>query len=328
MALSERPRRIAVTGGAGFIGSHTVEAFVNQGATVLVLDDLSHAAPATLPPQADVEVTDCGSDHAAKLLQRFKPDAVLHLAARGGVNRAMRDPGEHLRTAVASSVAFFKSATDAGARTVVTASSGGAVYGDSPSLPAHEQLSPRPRSAYGASKAAEELYLASFRRLHDGVNTLALRYGNVYGPRQDGTGEAGVVAITCTRLLAAQPPIIRGDGEQTRDFVFVLDVVAANLAALRSTYSGAINVGTGRETSVTTVVHTLAQLHNGGLVPQHDPGAPGEVRRGCLATDRARRWLDWRAATSIDDGLRRTWEWFSAQTVPAAPAGSGTAPAP
>jgi UDP-glucose 4-epimerase len=312
VALTVEPRRIAVTGGAGFIGSHTVEALAAGGARVLVLDDLSHAAPATLPSAAELEITDCGSDHAAGLLRRFQPDAVLHLAARGGVNRAMSDPGAHLRTAVASSVALFKAAVDAGARTIVTASSGGAVYGDAPTLPAGEQLSPRPRSAYGASKAAEELYLASFRRLNPGVNTLALRYGNVYGPRQDGTGEAGVVAITCTRLLDDRPAVIRGDGEQTRDFVYVLDVVAANLQALRSTYSGAINVGTGSETSVATVVRTLAALHGRNTSPQHDSPNPGEVRRGCLATDRARRWLDWHAATGIDEGLRHTWDWFAA----------------
>jgi UDP-glucose 4-epimerase len=310
VALSRQ--RIAVTGGAGFIGSHTVEALVAEGAEVLILDDLSHAAPAELPAEADLQATDCGSPEAAQALQRFKPHAVLHLAARGGVNRAMRDPGTHVRTAVASSIAFFKSATDAGALAVVTASSGGAVYGDARVLPAHEGLQPAPRSAYGASKAAEEVYLGSFRRL-TGARTLALRYGNVYGPRQDGTGEAGVVAISCTRLLDGQPPVIRGDGEQTRDFVYVLDVVAANLAALQSTRTGAVNVGTGRETSVTTVVHTLAGLHQRGLEPRHDPPTPGEVRRGCLDATRAREWLGWQARTGIEDGLRHTWEWFAAQ---------------
>jgi UDP-glucose 4-epimerase len=305
------PARIAVTGGAGFIGTHTVEALIAEGTSVLVIDDLSHPAPATLPEEAEFLNDDCGSPQSADALARFKPDAVLHLAARGGVNRAMRDPGEHVRTAVASSIAFFKSATDAGATAIVTASSGGAVYGDAATLPATEQLAPKPRSAYGASKATEELYLTSFRRL-TGASTLALRYGNVYGPRQDGSGEAGVVAITCTRLLDGRPPVIRGDGEQTRDFVFVLDVVAANLAALRSQYSGPVNVGTGRETSVSTVVKTLVDLHGGNLTPQHDPPTPGEVRRGCLGTDRARRWLDWRAATPIEEGLRQTWEWFAA----------------
>ena len=308
------PRRIVVTGGAGFIGSHTVEALVAQGCRVLVIDDLSHDCGAALPGEAELLAEDCGSEAAAEAVQRFQPDAVLHLAARGGVNRAMRDPGTHVRTAVASSIAFFKSACDARAAAIVTASSGGAVYGDSPVLPAHEGLKPKPRSAYGASKAAEEVYLGSFRRL-TGIRTLALRYGNVYGPRQDGTGEAGVVAITSWRLQRGEAPVIRGDGLQTRDFVFVLDVVAANLAALRSTRSGAVNVGTGRETSVRTVVETLARLDGKGLMPQHDPAVPGEVRRGCLDTARAGQWLGVQARTPIEDGLAQTYAWFAAHSA-------------
>jgi len=311
------PRRIAVSGGAGFIGSHTVEALVAAGSLVLVIDDLSHACGVPLPPGADLLEADCGSAEAAAALERFRPDAVLHLAARGGVNRAMRDPGTHVRTAVASSIALFKSATDAGARAIVTASSGGAVYGNARVLPSHERLSPAPRSAYGASKAAEEVYLGSFRRL-SGARTLALRYGNVYGPRQDGTGEAGVVAISSTKLIAGEAPVIRGDGLQTRDFVFVLDIVAANLAALRSTRSGAVNVGTGRETTVLKVVQTLCDAHGHGIAPQHGPAATGEVRRGCLDPSRARTWLDWQARTRIEDGLRQTLEWFvaAAATTP------------
>jgi len=306
------PRRIAVSGGAGFIGSHTVEALVAAGSLVLVIDDLSHACGVPLPPGADLLEADCGSAEAAAALERFRPDAVLHLAARGGVNRAMRDPGTHVRTAVASSIAFFKAATDAGARAIVTASSGGAVYGDAQRLPAPETLLPAPRSAYGASKAAEEVYLGSFRRL-TGARTLALRYGNVYGPRQDGTGEAGVVAISCWKLLNGEAPQIRGDGLQTRDFTFVLDVAAANLAALRSTRSGAVNVGTGRETDIKTVVGTLVRLHGDPrLTEQHVEAVPGEVRRGCLDATRAHRWLSWQAQVGIEDGLGQTLQWFTA----------------
>jgi UDP-glucose 4-epimerase len=321
------PRRVAVTGGAGFIGSHTVDALLGEGCAVLVIDDLSHACGVPLPAAADLLSVDCGSDAAGEALQRFRPDAVLHLAARGGVNRAMRDPGTHVRTAVASSIAFFKAATDAGARAIVTASSGGAVYGDAARLPAPERLTPAPRSAYGASKAAEEVYLGSFRRLA-GARTLALRYGNVYGPRQDGTGEAGVVAISCTKLIAGRPPVIRGDGLQTRDFVFVIDVAAANLAALRSARSGAVNVGTGRETSVRTVVETLARLDGGRHAPQHDPPAPGEVRRGCLDTRRAQAWLQWQARTGIEDGLGQTLQWFRSAAAGRASSAAASRQAP
>ena len=305
------PRRVAVTGGAGFIGSHTVEALVAEGCEVLVIDDLSHACGTPLPSQAELLVADCGGDDAAGALRRFRPDAVLHLAARGGVNRAMRDPVTHVRTAVASSIGLFKAATDAGARSLVTASSGGAVYGDAQTLPAPERLTPAPRSAYGASKAAEEAYLGSFRRLA-GTRTLALRYGNVYGPRQDGTGEAGVVAISCTKLQGGEAPTIRGDGLQTRDFIFVLDVAAANLAALRSARSGAVNVGTGRETDIKTVVGTLVRLHGDvQLTERHVDAVPGEVRRGCLDTRRAAQWLGWQAQVGIEEGLRQTLQWFT-----------------
>ncbi|MFN2452363.1 MAG: NAD-dependent epimerase/dehydratase family protein, partial [Candidatus Dormibacteria bacterium] len=221
------PGRVAVSGGAGFIGSHTVDLLHAGGVTVLVIDDLSHACGWEAPAGVELLVADCGSDEAAAALASFAPGAVLHLAARGGVARAQRDPGAHVRTSVASSIGFFDAARRAGAAAVVTASSGGAYYGDSAALPATEAEPAAPRSAYGASKAAEELYLFTFGRQH-GIRTLAMRYGNVYGPRQDGTGEAGVVAITATRLCTGAPPVVRGDGLQTRDFVFVGDVARAN----------------------------------------------------------------------------------------------------
>src|SRR5207237_8448948 len=186
---------------------------------------------------------------AARALERFQPVAVLHLATKGGVEKARRDPAEHLRRSVASSVALFHAAVAAGASRIVTASSGGTIYGNPDSLPAGEDLEPAPVSAYGAGKLAEEVYLGMLGRLRR-LQVLALRYGNVYGPRQDGTGEAGLVAITSTRLAAGQEPTIPGDGLQTRDLVYVPEVGEAKLAALSSTPSGVGNVGTGRETAV------------------------------------------------------------------------------
>jgi UDP-glucose 4-epimerase len=304
------PSRVAVTGGAGFIGSHTVEALVARGSAVLVVDDLSHPCGVRLPSAAEVVEADCGSAEVAAALRRFAPEAVLHLAARGGVARALRDPAAHVRAGLASTVALFEAACLAGARRIVTASSGGAVYGDPLRLPAHEGLAPRPRSAYGAGKLAEEGFLAAARRRH-GVSGLALRYGNVYGPRQDGTGEAGVVAITCNRLREQRSPVIFGSGEQTRDFVFVLDVAAANLAALAGRRSGFVNVGTGEQTSVRRVVETLIR-HSGGGEAEIAPARPGEVARVSLDGDRARRWLGWRAGTPLEQGLEATAAWFGA----------------
>lgn len=306
------PRRVAVTGGAGFIGSHVVAALTEAGCEVLVVDDLSHHCGAPLPEPVELCAADEGSAEAAQALARFSPDALLHLAARGGVKAALRDPGGHAASVLGSTVAAYAGAARAGARTIVSASSGGALYGDASRLPADEELPARPRSPYGASKAAEEAYLTAFR-FSSGVRTVALRFGNVYGPRQDGDGEAGVVAITCRRLSAGLPPVLYGDGAQTRDFVFVRDVAEACLAALATEQAdGAINVGTGGETPVGQVVEELVTLHGAGLTIQREPAREGEVSRSCLATGRAERLLDWRARTGLRDGLRETLESFLA----------------
>jgi UDP-glucose 4-epimerase len=300
---------VAVTGGAGFIGSHAVERLVAEGSRVLVIDDGSHTCGQPLPDEAELIEADAGSDAAARALERFRPAAVLHLATKGGVEKARRDPADHVRRSVASTVAVFHAAVAAGARRIVTASSGGTIYGNPARLPASERLAPAPVSAYGAGKLAEEGYLGMLGRLHQ-VQVLALRYSNVYGPRQDGTGEAGLVAITCTRLATGSGPTIHGDGLQTRDFVYVGDVTEANLAALSSQHSGVVNVGTGRETTVREVVETLVRLSGGGTEITFGPPRSSEVRRVCLECARARSWLSWSPATTVADGLRQTLSYF------------------
>ncbi len=303
-------KRVVVTGGAGFIGSHTVERLMEGGAKVLVIDDQTHPCPE--PPATETINIDCGSEEAARAIADFKPDALLHLASKGGVQVAARDPAGHMRRSVASSVGVYDAAIKAGARRIVTASSGGTIYGDARSLPARETFPAQPLSAYGAGKRSEEVYLEALGRRH-GVSTLALRYGNVYGPRQDGTGEAGVIAITCTRLLKGQQPRIFGDGLQTRDFIFVKDVAAANVLGLRSRRSGALNIGTGKETSVAEVVGIIVAASGKESAVEMAPAKESEVRRVCLEPGRAASWIRWQPRIDVHDGLRETWTWFAAR---------------
>ncbi len=315
---------MVVTGGAGFIGTHSVRALLGEGFQVLVLDDLRHACGEAIPPGAELVAAELSSPEAAAAVSRFKPHLALHLAAQGGVSRSVRDPAGDAQVNVVGTVALLKACADAGCRRFVFASSGGAIYGRASHLPAAERTTPRPLSPYGAAKLAGEGYLGLFSRTFH-LPTLALRYSNVYGPFQDGTGEAGVVAITCERLLAGQAPQVRGDGEQTRDFAFVADVVDANLRALASHVTGAVNIGTGRATTVNAVVTQLAQIaantpsplvgegRGGGLHPQVEfvPARPGEVRHTHLDVRKAERVLGWSPHTTLEDGLRQTYLSFA-----------------
>lgn len=305
---------------------HTVGRLIAEGFTVLVIDDLRHTCGEPLPASVELQTADVNSPAAAQAVARFKPAAILHLAAQGGVSRSVRDPGGDAVTNVVGTVSMLKASADAGCSRFVFASSGGAIYGRASRLPTPEGASPKPLSPYGAAKLAAEGYLGMFARTF-GLRTLALRYSNVYGPFQDGTGEAGVVAITCERLLSGRRPEIRGDGLQTRDFVFVADVADANLRALRSTAVGAMNIGTGVASSVRSVVDELvaAAGHAGPI--DFVEGRPGEVRDTALDTRRAEKLLEWRAPTRLRDGLRQTFTSFQERarrgTVPATAARGG-----
>jgi UDP-glucose 4-epimerase len=325
------PKRVLVTGGAGFIGLHTVRRATADGFRVLVLDDLRHACGEPLPAGVALEAVDLISPAAAQTVARFRPDAILHLAGQGGVSRSVRDPAGDALVNVLGTVALLKASADAGCRRFVFASSGGAIYGRASRLPTPERTTARPLSPYGAAKLAAEGYLGMFARTF-GLRTLALRYSNVYGPFQDGTGEAGVVAITCERLLSGRAPEIRGDGRQTRDFVFVADVADANLRALRSRATGAINIGTGLATSVRTIVGELAAAAAYSGPIEFVEGQPGEVRDTALDTSRARKLLEWQAPTQLRDGLRQTFMSFRERArramapATAAPAGAAATP--
>jgi UDP-glucose 4-epimerase len=312
MAASLHGTRVVVTGGAGFIGVHSVEALLESGAEVLVVDDLRHASYRPLPGGAGLEVVDVGEAAARAAIEGWKPTAILHLAAQGGVNRSWREPAEDARINVLGTVSVLAAAIAAGCRRVVVASSGGALYGAARRLPTPEDEPAQPRSPYGTAKLSIEHYLSHFTRA-GAVDALALRYGNVYGPGQDGTGEAGVVAISSHRLLEGRAPVIRGDGAQTRDFTYVGDIVAANLLGLTSKVTGALNIGTGRETAIGDLVRRLCALAGYGEEPEREPLPPGEVARSALDNSLAADRLGWSPRVSLDDGLAQTLASFRDQ---------------
>ncbi len=315
--MASRRARVVVTGGAGFIGSHSVRRLAAAGATVLVIDDLSHACGAALPPGVDLVRANVGSRAAAQAIRRFRPDALLHLAAQVSVNRSVLDPVADVATNVLGTVAIAQAAQAAGCRRLVFASSGGAVYGTARRLPSRERDRTRALSPYGAAKLAAEAYLDVFRATF-GISTVALRYANVYGPDQDGGGEGGVVARTAQRLLAGLPARMAGDGGQTRDFVFVADVAEANRLALEASVTGPVNIGTGLATPVRTLLEHLARLAGSVQPLEHAPLPKGEVRHSQLSVDRAERRLGWVPATRLADGLAITLDAVRAQLQGAA----------
>jgi UDP-glucose 4-epimerase len=305
-------KRILVTGGAGFIGSTVADLFLSRGWEVAVLDDLSSGKRENVAKGVKLYVCDVRSPEAAKAVADFRPDVLCHHAAQIDVRRSMADPRHDADVNVGGLLNLLTAAVPAGVKQVLFASSGGAGYGDTDVIPTPETLRPAPISTYGASKMASELYLGVFRAEY-GLKAACLRYGNVYGPRQDPHGEAGVVAIFCGRLLDGKPCTVYGDGKQTRDYVFVQDVARVNLLAAEAGYDGAINVATGVETDVVQLYGHLAKAAGVSAPPEFGPARAGEQRRSCLDPSLARKVLGWRPEVAIADGLARTLEWFRAR---------------
>jgi UDP-glucose 4-epimerase len=306
--------RTLVTGGAGFIGSTLVDALLARGDDVVVIDDLSTGRESNLDAArragADLVRADIrDAVRVAEIVRDAAPEVVFHLAAQIDVRKSVADPAADARINVEGTVNVLEAARRHNVVRFVNTSTGGAIYGDVGTIPSPESTPPAPMAGYGTSKFCAEQYCALYARLH-GLSTLTLRYGNVYGPRQDPLGEAGVIAIFCGRLMDGGRPTIYGDGRQTRDYVFVGDVVEANLAAAdRREVGGAVNIGTGRETSVLDLVAILQQ--EGGrddFEPEFAEARLGEIERSCLDVVRARAELDWEARTSLADGMRATLE--------------------
>jgi UDP-glucose 4-epimerase len=299
-----------VTGGAGFIGSNLVDALVARGDRVTVIDTLVTGKRENLIKAVQsgvtletIDVRDAGA--LAEVLRVARPQTVFHLAAQIDVRHSVQRPADDAQTNVVGTINLLEASRDAGVRRVVNTSTGGGLYGDADVLPTPEDSPIRPLAPYGQSKLGAEGYCALYTRLH-GLSTISLRYGNVYGPRQDVHGEAGVVAIFCGHLIDGTAPTVFGDGGQTRDWVDVSDVVRANLLAADSTITGPVNIGHGQETSVLDLIAALNEISPERPLaePVYVPERSGEVRRSCLDISRARTELGWEASVSLPDGLR------------------------
>lgn len=306
--------RILVTGGAGFIGSHTVDALIKADAgDVAILDDLSAGKRQQVNPKARLHQVDLRDAPAVReVVARERPEAIYHMAAQMDVRRSVADPAFDAQVNIVGFLNLIEAAREHGLKRVVFSSTGGAIYGEQDRFPADEEHPRRPVSPYGIAKLSTEGYLFYYRAQY-GIDYLALRYGNVYGPRQDPHGEAGVVAIFSGRILDGQPCTIYGDGSQTRDYVFVADVVRANVAALSAKASGiAINIGTGIETSVNDLYSNLASIADFPTAAEHGPGRPGEQNRSVISPARAHKELGWRPTATLRDGLAETFKYFKA----------------
>ncbi len=311
--------RAVVTGGAGFIGSSIVDALVAEGTEVLVVDDMSHGFPANLEAAIGgggarlVELDIRDAERLTKEVTGFAPELVFHLAAQIDVRTSMTQPARDASVNVVGSLNVFTAAAAAGVRRVVNTSTGGAMYGVAQVVPTPETEPAAPISGYGMSKNTAERYARWFGE-HHGLDVATLRYGNVYGPRQDPHGDAGVIAIFCGAVLEGRRPTIFGDGTQTRDYVFVGDIAAANLAVARAEglTHDVFNVGTGQEVSLLELVAAIAgaaEVDPADFTPVHEPARAGELLRSCLDVSRARAGFGLAPPIALTEGLRRTLDW-------------------
>ena len=303
--------RTLVTGGAGFIGSHVVEGLLARGHIVGVVDDLSTGKRRNLPADAELIEVSIADPAVADAVTRFGPEAVVHQAGRVSLRASIADPGADASINVVGTVRVAAAAARAGAHTFIFASSGAAIYGEQQTPLATEDHPRRPLTPYGVAKLCGESYLDHFARSST-MRVVHLRYANVYGPRQEPSGEAGVVAIFSRRMWAGLPPVIHGDGEQTRDFVFVQDAARANWLALEAdTAQGAFNIGTGIETSVVELARGLAEATSFRGSPEFTAAKPADQRRSALSIERAATLLGWAPRTDLRQGLQMTAAWFS-----------------
>ena len=301
--------KILITGGAGFIGSHLVDRLIKQNHKVVVVDNLSTGKKKNLNPKAKFYKIDIRSPKVSQIFERERPKIVFHFAAQIDLRKSIEDPIRDAKINILGSLNLLENCKRFGVKRFIFASTGGAIYGDAHIIPTPEDYPEFPLSPYGIEKLAIDKYLNYYHKVF-GLPFISLRLANVYGPRQNSKGEAGVVAIFCDKMLEGKQPIINGNGKQTRDFVYVDDVVEASILAMESKKSGIYNIGTGKETDINTIFRKLKKLTASNCKKVHGPAKPGEQKRSCLDYSKAKRELGWRPEYSVERGLEEVVRWF------------------
>lgn len=302
--------KVVVTGGAGFIGSHIVDGLIEEGYEVVIIDDLSTGNESNISPNAKFYNLDIKDNELESIFRDERPDYVCHQAAQKDVRVSVTDPIYDAKINILGTINILQNCIKYNTKKIVFASTGGAIYGEQDMFPAPETHPTRPISPYGITKLVAEHYMYYYQTVH-GLDYVSLRYANVYGPRQDPHGEAGVVAIFIQKMLRGESPIINGDGEQTRDFVYVEDVARANIMAIKNVVSEKIfNIGTAKEITVNQIVSHLRDIINPRIEGQHGPAKAGEQMRSVIDYSKAMLMLRWEPEVMLNSGLIKTYEYF------------------
>ncbi len=304
--------KILVTGGAGFIASHIADAYINLGHDVVVIDNLTTGKKENINPRAKFYFEDINSILIDKIFKDEKFDLINHHAAQIDVRISVENPTFDAQTNIVGSLNLYEAAKKYGIKKIIFASTGGAIYGEQDYFPADEKHPTRPCSPYGIAKLANEKYLYYYKVVH-GIDFVIFRYGNVYGPRQNPHGEAGVVAIFINKMLHSEQPIIYGDGRNTRDYIYVDDLVKANILALNDNFSGIYNIGTAKEHDVNYVFDYLNKLTDANLPEKHEEAKKGEQRRSVISYEKIKKLHNWQPQINFEDGLKLTVEYFKSR---------------